>query len=871
MARKRKATSSHDTPVMRQFREVKGRYPDALLFFRMGDFYEMFYDDAVVAAKLLGLALTSRDKGSEDPVPMCGVPHHSVKTYVQRLLEQGHKVAVCEQLEDPSKARGIVARDVVRVITPGSNVDTELLDAGQANYLACAVPADPESGSGPYGLAAADISTGEMIVSEAADETELGGDLARLDPREILLPPAWKPLEAFLAERAPRSARTPHPATREFLDASRAAARIADFLDDAPLEGLPSRALAAAASVLDYLSRTQPGHELPIRRIVPVDPSEHLVLDDNTIRHLELVEAASGERRNSLVGWMDRSCTAMGSRLLRAWVLAPLVDVAAVRRRQDGVEAFTHDARTREEIRRLLGAACDVDRVLSRAVLGAAQPRELGALRDTLDLVPRLAEVLEALADPGAEPPVVLPGPPADLVDTLERALVDEPPPQSREGGIFRKGWNPELDELVELSTSGRHAIARMEAQEREATGISSLKIKYNKVFGYFLEVTKPNLHLVPEERYVRKQTLATGERFLTPQLKDLESQIITADERRKALEAEMFGDLLGVVANHEAPLRGVGEAIARLDVLTAFASLASRHGYVRPRVMDSGRIRITDGRHPVVEAFGAPDGFVPNDVDLDVERGRLWIITGPNMSGKSTFMRQVALSAIMAQAGSFIPAREAEIGVSDRIFTRVGASDNLAWGQSTFMVEMIETASILKHATRRSLVVLDEVGRGTSTFDGMSIAWAVAEHLHDLVGARTLFATHYHELTELARTHEHAANYNVTATEYAGGVVFLRKVEPGSASRSYGIQVARLAGVPETVLGRAQSILEELESGKGLTVEAETARDSRDQLELFRREPVPAPIRQALEEADVENLTPVQALNLLARLKDLV
>ncbi|MBW2260455.1 MAG: DNA mismatch repair protein MutS [Deltaproteobacteria bacterium] len=871
MAKKRKATSSHDTPVMRQFREVKGRYPDALLFFRMGDFYEMFYDDAVVSAKELGLALTSRDKGRDDAVPMCGVPHHSVKTYVHRLLERGHKVAVCEQLEDPSKAKGIVARDVVRVITPGSNVDTELLEAGQANYLACVVPEDPDAEGGACGLAAADISTGEMIVVEAADATELAGELARLDPREILVPPSWSRLEAWITEHVPRASRTPYPDTRDFMGAGRAAARIKDVLVDVPFDGLSSRGLAAAASVLDYLARTQPGLEIPIRRLVPLSTSDHLVLDDNTIRHLELVTSVSGEKRASLVGWMDRTCTAMGSRLLRGWVLAPLLDVAAIRRRQDGVEAFVNDARAREEIQRLLGGACDVERVLSRVVLEAASPRELGALRNTMRLVPRLDEALASLADPGAEPPVVLPPAPADVQDVLERALVDEPPLQSKEGGIFRRSWNEELDRLVELSTSGKDAITRMEAEERETTGIGSLKIKYNRVFGYFIEVTKPNLNLVPEDRYIRKQTLATGERYLTPELKDLEAQILTADERRKALEVEMFRDLLTAVSEHEAGLRACGESLARLDVLTAFAALAARHGYVRPRVVSSGRTMIRSGRHPVVEAFGAPDGFVPNDVDLDVEHKRLWIITGPNMSGKSTFMRQVALSAIMAQAGSFIPVAEAEIGLSDRIFTRVGASDNLAWGQSTFMVEMTETASILKHATRRSLVVLDEVGRGTSTFDGMSIAWAVAEHLHDAVGARTLFATHYHELTELASTHAHVANYNVTAAEYGGGVVFLRKVEPGSASRSYGIQVARLAGVPEPVLGRAQSILDDLESGRAVTT-TPPGPPPQDQLSLFAAPPrVPGPIRNALEDVDVDNLTPVEALNLLAKLKEMV
>jgi len=859
-----RASSSHDTPVMRQYRDVKGRYPGALVFFRLGDFYEMFYEDAVAASKALGLALTSRDKGKEDPVPMCGVPHHSVKTYLQRLLEQGFKVAVCEQLEDPSKAKGIVARDVVRVITPGSNVDTDLLEASQANYLACVVPADSEASSGPFGIAAADISTGEMLVMDAADEAELAGELARLDPREVLIPPAWKALEAFLAERSPRASRTPFAPARDFLDPGRSASRIRDFIEDAP--GLGPRAASAAASVLDYLASTQPGLDLPIRRIVPSSPSEHLVLDDNTIRHLEIVRAATGDRKGSLVGWMDRTCTPMGGRLLHAWILAPLVDVSAIRRRQDGVEALLGDSGARDEIRRLLGSACDIDRIVSRAVLRASTPREIGSLRSTLSLLPALSRLLSGLSTPGDAPPVEIPPVDPSLADTLERALVDTPPPIAREGGIFRRGYRPDLDDLVELSTSGKDAMARMEQGEREATSISSLKIRYNKVFGYFIEVTKPNLHLVPE-RYIRKQTLATGERYVTADLTDLEGRILTADDRRKALEESMFQDLVSLVARHEPDLRRLGEALARLDVLASFAALAARHGYVRPRVVSSGRILIRAGRHPVVEAFGAPDGFVPNDVDLDVDAHRLWIITGPNMSGKSTFMRQVALSAIMAQAGSFIPAREAEIGVADRIFTRVGASDNLSWGQSTFMVEMTETATILRHATRRSLVVLDEVGRGTSTFDGMSIAWAVAEHLHDAVGSRTLFATHYHELTSLAETHPNAANYNATATEYGDRVVFLRKIEPGSASRSYGIQVARLAGLPEKVLRRARRILEDLESGRGPAAPG----TDRTQMSLFEPAPArPDTLRETLAGIDVNGLTPLEALALLARLKDL-
>ncbi len=872
MSGRGKKTSSHDTPVMRQFREVKGRYPDALLFFRMGDFYELFYDDAVVASRELGLALTSRDRDVEDPVPMCGVPHHSVKTYLERLLGTGHKVAICEQLEDPARARGIVARDVVSVVTPGSNVDTDMLDSSRANYLACVVPADPQTGEGPFSCAAADISTGEMLAIRMDDESDLAGELARLSPAEILLFPAWDRFEKLLVERLPGVTRSPCTTVRDFIDTDRARVRIRELVKDIPVSGkgaLPEWCLTAAAAVLDYLARTQPGRELPIRRIVPVSASDHLVLDDNTIRHLELVQSVSGDRKASLVGFMDRTSTPMGSRLLRAWVLGPLRDVARIRRRQDGIEAFVQDPGTTGRIMQHLTSCCDGERVLSRVVLGAATPREVGALRNTLSILPRIREALASLADPGAEPPVEVPQGPSRLAQELERALVDSPPPHSREGGIFRPGYDSELDGLVELSTSGKDAIARMEAQERESTGIGSLKIRYNRVFGYYIEVTRPNLHLVPAERYIRKQTTATGERYLTNELQDLQGRILTADERRKALEADMFVRLSASVAQEERALREMFTSLAKLDVLTGLAHLAVRMRYVRPMVNDSGRIRIRAGRHPVVEAFGAPDGFVPNDVDLDPDGERLWVITGPNMSGKSTFMRQVALACIMAQAGAFIPAEEAEIGLSDRIFTRVGASDNLSWGQSTFMVEMTETAAILRHATRRSLVVLDEIGRGTSTFDGMSIAWAVAEHIHDHVEARTLFATHYHELTELARTHEHAANYNVSATEYGDGIVFLRKVEHGSASRSYGIQVARLAGLPDQVLARARELLEKLQAGASGPSPATRADP---QLVLFTpADLVPHPLREALDAVDPDNITPVEALNILARLKKLV
>jgi DNA mismatch repair protein MutS len=890
----RESKNGSDTPVMRQYRSVKERYPDAVLLFRMGDFYEMFYEDAVTASKVLGIALTSRHKTQENPVPMAGVPHHSVSTYLKRLLEAGYRAAICEQLEEPGKGKAVVARDVVRIITPGVNVDTELLDARESNFL-CAVASDDRETLGrSFAVAVADISTGQMMAAPIDDLSTLASEVIRFEPKEVLVPAGHEALAAFIREKVPAAAITPTHTFGQYGDFASAVARIDEVMDRGREAGescagrLAPLPAAACAALLEYLSRTQPGQPLPVRRIAVYRPSQFMILDEMTIRHLELTVSTSGDKKGSLLWLVDRTVTPMGSRLLRSWLLSPLMDIGAIRRRQDAVQYFVDDYKVRQEVRALLREMCDIERIVSRCVLKAAAPRELRALADTLLLLPRLLqyfsgssfmEIIEKGPDVFGSPPQV----PGELARLLDGALVADPPASTKEGGIFKRGFHGDLDQLVYLSTSSKEAIAALEKKEKEASGISSLKVKYNKVFGYFIEVTKANLSLVPHDRYIRKQTIANGERYITEELKDLESKILSADERRRSLEAELFADLVAKVAEVEAPLQALAGFVSAVDVSSSLADFAARSGWTRPVVDDGRVIAVRDGRHPVVESLSASEGFVPNDVCLDIDGERVWIITGPNMSGKSTFMRQVALCTILAQAGSFIPASEARIGLCDRIFTRVGASDNLAWGQSTFMVEMTETASILNHATARSLVVLDEIGRGTSTFDGMSIAWATAEYLHDRVGCRTLLATHYHELTGLASMYPHVANYNVSATEYGDKIIFLRKVTKGGSSRSYGIQVARLAGIPGDVIARAREILDRIESGSdrrgalegpGAKGGSHGPEKTPGQLSLFGAPPgleKDGRIRKILADLEVEKLTPLEAISLLAHLKTLV
>ncbi len=848
-----------ETPLMRQFLEVKDRYPDGIVFFRLGDFYEMFYEDALVASKALDLTLTTRDKGREDAVPMCGVPHHSARAYIQRLTELGHKVVVCEQVEDPRLAKGIVRRQVTRIVTPGIVLDEDMLDARAPRYLAAVAIAGDRRG-----LAYLDVTTGELVATET-DAAGLAGELGRIEPRELLA--EAQALEeggalaslGLAARRVATSIVT--PMTVEQIGAALAGI-------EQPRAPSPPAA-QAVAWVVDYARRTQPGGALPLTRLVLYRPEETVVLDDTARTNLEITETLVERRRQgSLLGVLDETRTSPGGRMLRRWLLFPLTDVARIRRRQDAVEHLVERASLRAELRARLGEIHDLERLAGRVTLGVASPRDLAALRRSLERLPELAVILaEDRARSLATPEMlelVIAAPVSAAAADVAATLVDEPPPQAREGGVVRPGRSREIDELRELAGGAKDQILRIEARERERTGIGSLKVRYNRVFGYYLEITRANARSVPAD-YIRKQTLANAERYVTPELADLEAKVLTAEERLLALEAAAIEALRGRVATAAPAILRLAERLAALDVCAALAEVAHRSSYVRPIVDESEALEIEDGRHPVVEQMVPAGTFVPNDCRLDPRGPQILVVTGPNMAGKSTFLRQVAQIALLAQVGSFVPARRARVGIVDRIFTRVGASDNLARGESTFMVEMRETAAILAGATRRSLLVLDEIGRGTSTYDGVSIAWAVAEYLHDAVGAKTLFATHYHELCGLAARRPRVANVSVAVREQGGEVIFLRKVLPGAASRSYGIEVARLAGLPRSVVARSRQILAELERPVGAS--------GTGQLPLLASvaPPPPAvlsPVEEALAALDPDRMTPLQALTALAGLR---
>ena len=860
---------------MRQYLDVKSRYPDALVLFRLGDFYELFYEDAVYAARVLDLTLTTRDKGKEDPVPMCGVPHHAVRTYLAKLTELGHRVALCEQLEDPKVARGIVKRDVVRVITPGVVLDEESLDPRAPSYVAAAV-GDARAG---YGLALLDVTTGDFRATEAASIELLLEEIGRAAPRELVLGRGDR--EGPLAERI-RAAfpRLPRAAVVDGEPASELARALGARFDAALLDRWPQAARAAAA-VLRYACATQPGAELALAGLEIARRDDALIIDEQARAHLELVESLQERRRTgSLIDLLDQTRTAMGGRLLRRWLLFPSRDLAVIRRRQDAVERLVAAHAARDKARKRLGEIADLERLVGRARLGVATPRDLAVLGRSLGELPGLAADL-AEAHRGE-----LDGATAgeldwlslgddlapELAAELTRVLRPDAPALTREGGYINPGVSPQLDELRDIASGGRDRIAAIEARERERTGIPSLKIKLNSVFGYYIEVTRSNLAAVPAD-YRRKQTVANAERFVTPELAEFEATVLSADERRIALELELFTALRARLAADAERLLALAGRVAAADALAGLAEVAHRNGYCRPDVDAGGVIDLCDSRHPVVEQLAAAGSFVPNDVRLDPAAEQLLIVSGPNMAGKSTLMRQVALAVIQAQMGGFVAARAARIGLCDRIFTRVGAGDNLARGESTFMVEMRETAQILRHATPQSLIVLDEIGRGTSTYDGVSIAWAVAEHIHDQIGAKTLFATHYHELAALAADRPRVRNVSVAAREWKGEVVFLRKLVPGGANRSFGVEVAKLAGLPEAVIGRAGAILRTLEA-----LPAAGGRSGPAQLGLFAPapEPVPAPgpaddaaaeVVQTLRAVDPDDLSPRAAHQLLAEL----
>ncbi len=861
---------------MRQYFDAKRQHRDAIVFFRMGDFYEMFYEDALTAARALELTLTSRSKDSSGgAIPMCGIPYHAADVYIARLVRKGFRVAVCEQMEDPRKAKGVVKREVVRVVSPGTLTDASYLDAREPAFLMGISPAHPGPG---YGVALLDVSTGEFTTAEYSGldgRQALADELCLLRPREILLPDGFTDVKTLVDElRLDTRLTTADGWTFEFESARRS---LLAQMQAQTLQGfgLSDRhaATCAAGALVQYLRDTQKADLAHVREISFRAGADCMIVDPTTLRNLEVIEAADGARTGSLLHELDRTATPMGGRLLRAWLLRPLLALERIQDRLDAVEEFAFRSTERAKVRETLKTVHDIERLVARAALGTAGPRDLVSLRQSLAAVPRLRMLLEPCQAPLVRSLVAELDDLADVRDDLERSLLDEPPAFARDGGVVRDGIDAELDELRAISRSGKQRIAEMEAAERARTGINSLKIRYNRVFGYYIEISKSNLGSVPAD-YLRKQTIAGGERFITPDLKTYEEKVLGADERILEREVEIFEALRRRVAAEAPRIQDTARGIASFDVLSALAEAAAVQNYTKPLMHAGDELVATDVRHAVVERFVA-DAFVPNDVTLDAAEQQLVILTGPNMGGKSTYLRQTALLCLMAQAGSFVPARTAKLPVVDRLFARVGASDNIARGQSTFMVEMQETANILHCATSRSLVILDEIGRGTSTFDGLSLAWAVAEHLATGRRARpkTIFATHYHELTDLADAIPGVANFHVVVREWQDDIVFLRKVVPGRSDRSYGIQVARLAGLPPSVVARAREILNGLERDElsrggrpSLSGEGTVA----GQLGLFQAAPHGHdPVLRRLRGLDINTITPMQALTLLAELKE--
>ncbi len=849
-----------DTPLMQQYRDIKARYADAILFFRMGDFYEMFGDDARLAARELGLTLTARNNGGAAEVPLAGVPVKAATEYLRRLIALGHRVAICEQVEDPRLAKGLVRREVVETVTPGTVLADDWLERRRNNFL---VAVDPRGA--PAGLAALDLTTGELLLETAAPE-DLAAALARYEAAEVVLPAgsALAPAGAARTERD-RWEFDPELAREELTRTFRVAT-----LDGLGIEPGDQAALGAAGALLRYARELKPGGLPHVTRPRIVRTGDVLPLDEMTRRNLELVEPLRpGAAGATLLDGLDRTMTPMGARLLRRWLLAPLVQPAAINARLDAVEVLAGDARGRDRLREALDGVRDLERLAGRAALGRATPRELGALRDSLLRLPDVRAALDGLEARGhaalleevADRFDLL----GDLGDELARALVDRPPAQAPDGDAIRAGYDRELDELKDARDGGKQYIAGLQARERERTGIGSLKVGFNKVFGYYLEVTNPHRDRVPTD-YERRQTLSGAERYVTSELKEYEAKVLGAEERIAAREAELVDGLRHRVADAIGRVQTTAGLAARVDVWCALADLAHHERYVRPEVNDGFTIALEGSRHPVVERMMAREAFMPNDVRLDAA-GRVILLTGPNMAGKSTLLRQVGLCVVLAQMGAFVPAAHALVGVVDRLFTRVGASDNLVRGQSTFMVEMSETSAILHGATARSLVLLDEIGRGTSTYDGVAIAWAVTEFLHNGIGCKTIFATHYHELTQLTEELAHARNYNVAVREAGDEIVFLHRLEPGGADRSYGIHVGRLAGLPAPVVARAWQVLQLLEAGHQVAHQSPPRPPDAAQLGLFAAA-APHPLLQELDRLDVDALSPLEALNRLAAWK---
>ena len=854
-------TGGTDTPVMQQYRDIKARHPQTILFFRMGDFYEMFEDDAKLAARELGLTLTSRNNGSAAEVPLAGVPVKAATEYLRRLIANGHRVAICEQIEDPKQAKGVVRRAVVETVTPGTVLSEDWLARNRNNYLVAVDPRGAEAG-----IATLDITTGELIL-EVVSAAEIEPALARYEAREVVLPADTAlatPVTTVTAREAWEF--DPELAREDLLRTYSIAS-----LDGLGIAGEDRPALGAAGALLRYARELKPGGLPHLAHPRIVRRGDVLPLDEMTRRNLELVEALrAGEVAApvTLLAVIDRTLTPMGGRLLRRWLLAPLVDPAAINARLDAVQVLVGDSRGRDRLRAALDGVRDLERLAGRAALGRANPRELGALRDSILRLPDVAGAVaglegrnrSTLIESSAHDFDLL----TDLGEELDRALVERPPAQLDESDALKPGFDRELDELRDARDGGKQYIAALQARERERTGIGSLKVGFNKVFGYYIEVTHAHRERVPGD-YERRQTLTGAERFVTADLKEYEARVLGAEERIATREAELVDALRRRVAAAIGRVQASAAQLARLDVWAALADVAERERYVRPDVNARFGLELEGSRHPVVERMMARETFIPNDIVLD-EAGRVILLTGPNMAGKSTLLRQVGLCVLLAQMGSFVPCRRAVIGVVDRLFTRVGASDNLVRGQSTFMVEMSETSAILHAATGRSLVLLDEIGRGTSTYDGVAIAWAVTECLHNSIGCKTIFATHYHELTQLTEELEHARNFNVAVREVGDEIVFLHRLEPGGADRSYGIHVGRLAGLPDPVVARAWHVLKLLEAGHHVARQQLPTPLDATQLGLFGT--APDPLLLELDGLDVNTLSPLEALNRLAAWK---
>jgi len=866
------------TPMVHQYLSIKQQYPDAVLFYRMGDFYEMFFEDAEIASRILEIALTSRNKKDGEPIPMCGVPHHAAQSYIVRLIEHGLKVAICEQVEDPATAKGLVKRDVVRVITPGVVVDTDILDARCNNFLMALY-----IWQGRYGVAHLDISTGTFRVTESSQFDKVADECRRIEPRETLFAeshreaPEVKALIENLGEASVNFMKDEH------FDLESAQSRLLRQFKTHSLEGFGCNewraGIGAAGALLQYADEAQKGELVHITGIASYSLSEFMLIDETSKRNLELFGTIrTGAKRGSLLGIMDQTITAMGARMLRAWLQYPLLDLEQIKLRLDAVEEAKEKLPARHSARKALQDIHDLQRLNARIALDRCNARDLVALKDSIQKLPQIRSLLDGFTSQLFMDVTSKWDDLADVAGLIEDAISDEPPLTTREGGIIKRGFDEKLDGLTRSSREGKDWISRLQAKERQATGINSLKVGFNKVFGYYIEVSKTNIDSVPAH-YIRKQTLVNAERYITEDLKTYEAKVLGAEEEQAQLEYELFCAVRERVAQNNRRIARMGDTVSKLDVLLALAELAVQNSYVKPVVHDNDTLFLEESRHPVIEKLVSSERFVPNTIEMDNTSQQVLIITGPNMAGKSTILRQVALLVLMAQVGSFVPAEAASIGVVDRIFTRVGALDNLAAGQSTFMVEMQETANILNTVSEKSLIILDEIGRGTSTFDGLSIAWAVAEFLHDWKGRgiKVLFATHYHELTDLSLTKPRVKNYNIAVKEWNEEVIFLRKLVEGGTNRSYGIQVARLAGIPPEVLKRAKEILKNIEggelngAGEPVLARSNTPADKDVSAQLLLFKSLGEIVIDTLKKLDVSNMTPVEALNRLNDLKDLI